>query len=370
MATKNATKKNASKKPQPAVCDHWTAKVSDKMTVVEVLAVGPGRKGLQLRNVKTKKELRDRSAQFLRKLVSRAGTCDGCGAAGRVSAINGAGLFCGRGCYEASLAVGCQTPAPEQVETAGADAVLGLDVQGPLAPEQDALIRDVTAQPEVDEDAAVLAMTDEVAVPAERVEVVSRQAPVAAGAGEKAPALVDQVAEAKGTADFNEGLTEQERADVAKKHQAKKKAATKKAEPEKPGKPGKQAAPARERDPRLPAVGTVIRKAGAGGTVRCECTVVADGIRYGKQTYRTLSGAARQAALDLGLTSKAINGFSFWGLVGGGRRVDHAARVAAVLAKAEERVASALAAHAQGDERGAVLKLIAKHAAALEKLQR
>jgi hypothetical protein len=67
------------------------------------------------------------------------------------------------------------------------------------------------------------------------------------------------------------------------------------------------------RDPRLPEAGTVIRKLDRNGSVRCECTVEADGIRYGGQLYRSLSAAAVAAAADLGIKG-AQNGYIFFGL--------------------------------------------------------
>jgi hypothetical protein len=70
-------------------------------------------------------------------------------------------------------------------------------------------------------------------------------------------------------------------------------------------------------DPRLPAPGTVLQKRDRQGTVRCECTVETDGIRYQDTLFPSLSAAAMAAAKDLGLGSKTQNGFAFWGL---GRR--------------------------------------------------
>lgn len=61
-------------------------------------------------------------------------------------------------------------------------------------------------------------------------------------------------------------------------------------------------------------VGTVIQKRDRHGKVRCECTVEADGYRYGKMVYRSLSAAAVAAAKDLGLVAKSLNGLVFWGL--------------------------------------------------------
>ena len=65
---------------------------------------------------------------------------------------------------------------------------------------------------------------------------------------------------------------------------------------------------------RLPPEGTVIKKVDRHGAVRCQCTVVEDGIRYKGRVFRSLSGAAMAAATDLGLKNKTQNGFTFWGL--------------------------------------------------------
>lgn len=79
--------------------------------------------------------------------------------------------------------------------------------------------------------------------------------------------------------------------------------------------PTPKAAPApTSRDARLPAVGTVLRKLDRHGAVRCECTVVAEGIRYKGTTYTSISAAAMAAARDLGLKNKTFNGFTWWGL--------------------------------------------------------
>ena len=74
------------------------------------------------------------------------------------------------------------------------------------------------------------------------------------------------------------------------------------------------AAAARQPDPRLPSVGTVIQKRDRYGNVRCKCKVEKHGIRYNGTVYRSLSGAAMAAATDLGLGSPTQNGFLFWAL--------------------------------------------------------
>lgn len=69
-----------------------------------------------------------------------------------------------------------------------------------------------------------------------------------------------------------------------------------------------------ERDPRLPAVGTILRRVDRHGTVKAECTVEADGFTFAGEKFKTLSGAAMAAAKSLGLTSTTQNGFTFWQL--------------------------------------------------------
>jgi len=65
---------------------------------------------------------------------------------------------------------------------------------------------------------------------------------------------------------------------------------------------------------RLPPIGTLITKRDRYGAIRCQCTVVEDGIRYQGRVFRSLSGAAMAAAKDLGLTNPTQNGYTFWGL--------------------------------------------------------
>jgi hypothetical protein len=70
-----------------------------------------------------------------------------------------------------------------------------------------------------------------------------------------------------------------------------------------------------ERDPRLPPVGTVLKKLDRRhGAVRCECKVVESGIEYKGEIFKSLSGAACAAAKDLGINGQQ-NGFVFWGIV-------------------------------------------------------
>ena len=71
---------------------------------------------------------------------------------------------------------------------------------------------------------------------------------------------------------------------------------------------------------RLPSVGTVIEKKDRAGKVVAKCEVEAEGIRYKRVLYKSLSAAAAKAASDHGAkgTTKAghgqVNGFVWWGL--------------------------------------------------------
>jgi hypothetical protein len=72
---------------------------------------------------------------------------------------------------------------------------------------------------------------------------------------------------------------------------------------------------AAERDPRLPPVGTVLKKFDRRhDAVRCECKVVEGGFEYKGEFFKSLSGAACAAAKDLGIHGQ-VNGFVFFGIV-------------------------------------------------------
>jgi hypothetical protein len=73
---------------------------------------------------------------------------------------------------------------------------------------------------------------------------------------------------------------------------------------------------------RMPPVGTVIKKLDRHGVVRCQCTVVEGGVRYKRDVFRSLSGAAMAAAQDLGLENKTQNGYTFWGLTKPTRKLE------------------------------------------------
>ena len=95
---------------------------------------------------------------------------------------------------------------------------------------------------------------------------------------------------------------------------AKSEAKAPKAEKPEVKKAAKPAAAPRERDPRLPPPGTVLKKLSRAGAVRCECKVTETGFIYKGETFRSLSAAAMAAAKDLGVAG-AQNGYVFWSLV-------------------------------------------------------
>jgi hypothetical protein len=119
-----------------------------------------------------------------------------------------------------------------------------------------------------------------------------------------------------------------------------------------------QAEPAR--DPRLPAVGTVLQKRDRAGNVRCECVVEDGGIRYDKTLFKSLSAAAKAAAEDLKIKGNQ-NGYVFWQLVKpAGSPRDQIARLENLW---ERYVATARAvvAGAAGDKREEALAAIERH---------
>jgi hypothetical protein len=134
--------------------------------------------------------------------------------------------------------------------------------------------------------------------------------------------------------------------------------------------PAEATAPAqpRERDPRLPPVGTVIEKRDRASKVRCTCTVEEGGIRYKGTLYKSLSGAALAAAKDLGLTNRSANGLVFWGITKVARPAgDPLAALAGVWERYRERAASVVAA-VKDDDRERVHDLLGEHAEALKVL--
>jgi hypothetical protein len=71
----------------------------------------------------------------------------------------------------------------------------------------------------------------------------------------------------------------------------------------------------RKRRHHMPEAGSEIIKLDRNGKVRCKCFVNEDGtIRFASKNYGSLSAAATAACEKLGLTTKTINGWTFWGL--------------------------------------------------------
>lgn len=119
---------------------------------------------------------------------------------------------------------------------------------------------------------------------------------------------------------------------------------------------------------RLPAVGTVIAKRDRYGAIRCQCTIVEDGVRYKGRVFRSLSGAAMAAATDLGLKNKTQNGFTFWGLTKPTRTLDDPQ---AAVKKASDRFQklAAMALKGAGDaNRPRVRAALEAHGNAVESL--
>jgi len=77
---------------------------------------------------------------------------------------------------------------------------------------------------------------------------------------------------------------------------------------------GAEAPQPRERDPRLPTVGTVLIKRDRQGNERARCTIVDGGVEYNGTVYKSLSGAGLQASKDLGNKMTTCDGLAFWGL--------------------------------------------------------
>jgi hypothetical protein len=126
----------------------------------------------------------------------------------------------------------------------------------------------------------------------------------------------------------------------------------------------------RARDPRLPEPGTVLQKKDRQGTVRCECTVEQDGIRYQGTLYRSLSAAAMAASKDMGLGGRAQNGYLFWGIIRQpGREKDPVAALERAWERYESRAKGIMSAGLDENNKAKVLTTVRKHAAALEGLQ-
>jgi hypothetical protein len=102
-------------------------------------------------------------------------------------------------------------------------------------------------------------------------------------------------------------------------------------------KAAKPVAEPRERDPRLPPVGTVLTKRDRAGKVLSECRITATGFEYKGTEYRSLSAAAMAAAKDQG-TKGMNNGFLYYGLVTQRRVTDPVEALDAAWTRYHERV--------------------------------
>ena len=132
-------------------------------------------------------------------------------------------------------------------------------------------------------------------------------------------------------------------------------------------KPAAEPAPVRERDPRLPPVGTVLTKKDRAGNVRCSCTITEGGFEYKGTEYRSLSAAAMAAAKDQG-TKGMINGFLYFGLATQPRRIaDPVEALAHAWERFHEKATSAFA--SAKDHEAALAKLRAALAGQVKKLE-
>lgn len=146
--------------------------------------------------------------------------------------------------------------------------------------------------------------------------------------------------------------------------EAKKEKATKAKKEKAPKEP--KAAATRERDARLPAVGTVLVKKDRAGAERARCTITEAGVEYAGATYKTISAAGLKAMADLGLKATTCDGFAFWGLKKGEPRpaatkpVDFDA-IEKAWDRYRERVEAAVKT-TDADQRAKVNEMLAKHA--------
>ena len=123
-------------------------------------------------------------------------------------------------------------------------------------------------------------------------------------------------------------------------------------------------------DARLPPIGTLIEKKDRYGNVRCECTVEEGGIRYKGNLYRSLSAAAMAAAMDLELTNKTQNGYTFWGLSKPpGKTTDPVAALKHAWEVFERKAKGAIAGRVTDGNRAALNSALLKHAEGLEALR-
>ena len=116
----------------------------------------------------------------------------------------------------------------------------------------------------------------------------------------KAAAEAEQARQAKKTKTHAQGRDQEEREDRDQAETVEKSTKAEKAERRTRTSPRKSG----ERDPRLPAAGTVLEREHQGKKIRV--TVLEDGFRYEGETYHSLSTVARVA------TGTIWNGFTFF----------------------------------------------------------
>lgn len=121
---------------------------------------------------------------------------------------------------------------------------------------------------------------------------------------------------------------------------------------------------------RLPPVGTVIVKKDRHGTERARCTVVDGGVEFDGTVYKSISAAAMAAAKALGLNSKSLDGYAWFGLKSAPRAASKRDATIALLRAFEryhERVATAAKVD-DAEQRIKVQEAIRQHIAALQAL--
>ncbi len=150
---------------------------------------------------------------------------------------------------------------------------------------------------------------------------------------------------------------------------AKKASTSKKTETKASKAAATQPAP-RAIDPRLPPVGTVLRKLDRHGAVRCEC-IVEDGgsVRYKGAVYSSLSAAASAASKDLGGGGGAVNGYSWWGIIKVRSQRDPMIALDRAWERYRGNVESLVKTGITDDNRSKVASAIKKHATAIETLR-
>jgi hypothetical protein len=126
--------------------------------------------------------------------------------------------------------------------------------------------------------------------------------------------------------------------------------------------------PATTKEPRLPPVGTVLRKVDRNGTTRSEAAVVEGGILYKGTVYRSLSAAAIAAARDQGKQSRTMNGWAYWGLT---KPVRSTSSPLAAIDRAFERYHAQVTKRLESetsDDREVALAALLRHARVLQNL--